>query len=56
LSLLQALSFLGASDTIQIIKQVLVDNLQAQLNWQQDIEDALEKCGINVALSTDGMY
>ncbi|KAF6038934.1 hypothetical protein EB796_002768 [Bugula neritina] len=53
LSLLQALSFLGASDTIQIIKQVLVDNLQAQLNWQQDIEDALEKCGINVALSTD---
>ena len=53
LSLLQAVSLIGASENLQTIKQALVDSLQSQLSWQQDIEDALQRCGINIAVSTD---
>lgn len=55
LSLLQAVTLTGAPETLSAMKQSLIDRLQAQINWQQDIEDALEKCGVNVQLSTDGM-
>lgn len=54
LSLLQSITLTGAPENLQTIKQSLIDNMQAQISWQQDIEDALEKCGVNIKVSTDG--
>ena len=56
LSLLQSVSLSGAPENLQTIKQSLIDSLQTQISWQQDIEDALEKCGVNIKVSTKGRY
>ena len=56
LSLLQSVSLSGAPENLQTIKQSLKDSLQTQISWQQDIEDALEKCGVNIKVSTEGRY
>ena len=56
LSLLQSVSLSGAPENLQTIKQSLIDSLQTQISWQQDIEDALEKCGVNIKVSTEGRY
>ena len=56
LSLLQSISLSGAPENLQTIKQSLIDSLQTQISWQQDIEDALEKCGVNIKVSTEGRY
>lgn len=45
MSTLQALEIDG-SDAAQTIKDRLLDVLAVQLHWQDDIESALEKCGI----------
>lgn len=50
---MQAISLSGASENLQTIKQALVDFMQTEISWQQEIEDALQRCGVNIALSTD---
>lgn len=48
------MSLSGSPEILQDLKQSLVDMSQAHLSWQQDIEDALERCGVNVKLSSEG--
>ena len=53
INLLQSLT---PEESIAWIKEVFVGLLQGELSWETDIENALEKCGVNVKLSNDGKY
>lgn len=41
-------------DSLVWIKDLFLEILQGELSWQTDIDNALEKCGVNVKLTTDG--
>ena len=43
-------------ETLSWIKDFALGLLQAELSWETDIENALEKCGVNTKLTNDGMY
>ncbi|XP_074654720.1 uncharacterized protein LOC141908523 isoform X2 [Tubulanus polymorphus] len=49
-SLLQSLA---TEENVSHVKNAVVDILQHELTWQQNIEDALQKCGVNTKLSND---
>ena len=36
------------------MKDFALGLLQAELSWETDIENALEKCGVNTKLTNDG--
>lgn len=38
------------------LKDCLVNILTCILSWEQEIENALEKCGVNIKLSNDGEF
>lgn len=38
------------------LKDFAIGLLQAELAWETDIENALEKCGVNTKLTNDGRY
>ncbi|XP_064642257.1 forkhead-associated domain-containing protein 1-like [Lineus longissimus] len=50
ISLLQSVQ---TEENVAFIRDVAVTMLQHELEWQQETEDALEKCGINVKLSSE---
>ncbi|XP_060586593.1 forkhead-associated domain-containing protein 1-like isoform X3 [Ruditapes philippinarum] len=50
IGLIQSVS---VNDTVAWIKEVAVGLLEGELSWETDIENALEKCGVNVKLTND---
>lgn len=50
ISLLQSVS---ASENVAWIKDLTIDILQGELEWETETENAIEKCGINVKLTND---
>ncbi|XP_052213963.1 forkhead-associated domain-containing protein 1-like isoform X2 [Dreissena polymorpha] len=50
ISLLQSVT---CDDSLAWIKEVFIGLLQGELAWETDIENALEKCGVNVKLTAD---
>ena len=47
-------SALAGDVELNWIKDLMMSNLQAELDWQVDTESALEKCGVNCKISTNG--
>lgn len=55
-SLKQELSIIqsvGTEDTLTWIRELLLETLTSELEWELRIEQALEKCGVNLKISTD---
>ncbi|WAR14835.1 FHAD1-like protein [Mya arenaria] len=50
IGLLQSVS---VDDHLAWVKEVTVGLLQGELSWETDIENALEKCGVNLKLTND---
>ncbi|KAK3757836.1 hypothetical protein RRG08_049118 [Elysia crispata] len=46
-------SALAGDVELNWIKDLMMSNLQAELDWQVDTESALEKCGVNCKISTN---
>ena len=43
-------------ESIAWIKEAVVGLLQAELSWETEIENSLEKCGVNTKLTNDGKF
>jgi hypothetical protein len=48
------LKSVSTDESLQWVRDSLLDLLTAELSWETEIEKALERCGVNLKISSDG--